>query len=51
LSEEQTITKEPETEQKPKEWEPRIIGFLCNWCPNVHLSDEVREEWVHAKNE
>jgi F420-non-reducing hydrogenase iron-sulfur subunit len=32
MSEEQTITKEPEGEQKPKEWEPRIIGFLCNWC-------------------
>jgi F420-non-reducing hydrogenase iron-sulfur subunit len=32
VSEEQVITKEPEAETKPKEWEPRIIGFLCNWC-------------------
>jgi coenzyme F420-reducing hydrogenase delta subunit len=20
------------TEDKTKEWEPKIIGFLCNWC-------------------
>ena len=28
---EETITIE-QTEEKPKEWEPKIIGFLCNWC-------------------
>ena len=32
MPEEQVVTNEPETAQKPKEWEPRIIGFLCNWC-------------------
>ncbi len=32
MSEEQVITKEPETAGAPKEWEPKIIGFLCNWC-------------------
>lgn len=21
-----------ETSQKDSEWEPKIIGFLCNWC-------------------
>jgi F420-non-reducing hydrogenase iron-sulfur subunit len=26
------MTKEPETEKKTGEWEPKIIGFLCNWC-------------------
>ncbi|MDO8684782.1 MAG: hydrogenase iron-sulfur subunit [Armatimonadota bacterium] len=23
---------EEQTEQKPKEWTPRILGILCNWC-------------------
>ncbi|MHB1458737.1 MAG: hydrogenase iron-sulfur subunit, partial [Armatimonadota bacterium] len=32
MSEEQTITKEPETAAASKEWEPKLIGFLCNWC-------------------
>jgi F420-non-reducing hydrogenase iron-sulfur subunit len=27
---EETMTKE--TEKKTDEWEPKIIGFLCNWC-------------------
>jgi hypothetical protein len=32
VSEEQTIAKEPQGEQKEKVWEPRIIGFqkLCD---------------------
>lgn len=34
MSEEQTVTMEPETAEKlpEQEWEPKIIGFLCNWC-------------------
>lgn len=28
----EVMTKEIETAEKPKTWEPRIIGFLCNWC-------------------
>lgn len=32
MSQEQTITKEPETAETQKEWEPKLIGFLCNWC-------------------
>lgn len=32
MSQEQVITKEPEIETTLKEWEPKLIGFLCNWC-------------------
>lgn len=32
MSQEQTITKEPEAVETQKEWEPKLIGFLCNWC-------------------
>lgn len=28
---EETMTKEIETKETA-EWEPKIIGFLCNWC-------------------
>ena len=29
MSVDEAAVRENET---PKEWEPRIIGFLCNWC-------------------
>jgi len=32
VSEEQVITEEIQTEDRPTDWEPRLIGFLCNWC-------------------
>ena len=32
MSDEQVKTEEVQVEEKPKEWEPKIIGFLCNWC-------------------
>ena len=32
MSQEQTIAKGPETAGTQKEWEPKLIGFLCNWC-------------------
>ena len=30
---EQTLTMEPETKTETQnEWEPKLIGFVCNWC-------------------
>jgi F420-non-reducing hydrogenase iron-sulfur subunit len=31
---EQTLTQEPEIAEAPKtgEWQPTILGILCNWC-------------------
>lgn len=33
MSEEQVITKKPTGDAESQDgWEPKIIGFVCNWC-------------------
>ncbi len=27
-----TVIEEVKAKEPPREWEPKIIGFLCNWC-------------------